>query len=380
VRALIVGSENARGSLAAARALRATGWIVGVGAPQRGLASRSSAVHRTHPVPPPQSDIKAFIKAVNSAIVAGGYEIVFASGDAELLALSKMRKNVRAIVPYAPHERVVEAVDKADLMSAAESAGFAVPPSVETTPGAIESARYPLIIKARLHWSPEKDDAPPRLEAAVADTPEKALEVIERLRQKGADPLVQEVVSGDLLAYTALIGDEGKVIGEVQQRADRVWPPRSGVSVRAVTERVDETLASCAATLLSNLEWFGLAQLQFIATPSGERLLIDLNGRFYGSLSLAIAAGTDLASAWANLATGRPVELHEARPGVRYQWLEGDLRRAMVEQRGSRGQDLRSCIRYARGAAHSVWSWRDPGPALSYVGRLSGRAAKKIGR
>jgi predicted ATP-grasp superfamily ATP-dependent carboligase len=263
-------------------------------------------------------------------------------------------------------------------MAAAEAAGLSTPPAVE--PDAVKDARVPLIIKARLHWSPEKEDAPARLEAAVADTPQRAQAIIRRLQERGAEPLVQEMLDGDLLAYTALIGPEGKVIGEVQQRADRVWPPRSGVSVRAVTEPVDESLARSATSLLSSLEWFGLAQLQFIATPSGERYLIDLNGRFYGSLSLAVAAGTDLASAWANLATGRPIEIHEPLSRVRYQWLEGDLRRAMVEQRGGRAADIRSCFAYSRGAVHSVWSARDPGPAMSYVTRLSGRAARKLRR
>jgi hypothetical protein len=147
-----------------------------------------------------------------------------------------------------------------------------------------------------------------------------------------------------------------------------------------VTEPVDGSIGTSIARLLSDLEWYGLAQLQFIATTSGERFLIDLNGRFYGSLALASGAGTDLAGAWANLATGRPVEVHEPRIGVRYQWLEGDLRRAMVERKGGRLADVKSCLSYARGATHSVWSWSDPGPALSYVTRLSARALRKLAR
>ena len=379
MRALIVGSEGARGSIAAARALTKSGWIVGIGAPGHGPATASRSVQRVHEVPAPH-DLKKFVKAVNAAIVAGGYEVVFPAGDAEVLALSAMRKSIRATVPYPSHERVEEALDKVRLMGLGELSGLLVPPRLEPTEEGLSRAKYPVIVKAGLHWSPEKSEAPRRLEAQRADNPVEALKLVSYLREQGAEVLIQEVLEGDLLAYTALVGDEGKIIADVQQRADRVWPPGSGVSVRATTEPVDEELRAGAARLLSHLEWFGVAQLQFIVTLENTHHLIDLNGRFYGSLALAVGAGCDLPSAWASLATERPVDIREAAPGVRYQWLEGDLRRAVVERRGGRAADIRSCLAYARGAVHSVWRFTDPGPGLSYSGALASRAARKLFR
>jgi predicted ATP-grasp superfamily ATP-dependent carboligase len=379
MRALIVGSESARGALAASRALTASGWIVGFGSPRRGPAGGSRSIHRMHAVPPPH-DLKTFVKAVNAAIVAGGYEVIFGAGDAEVLALSALRKSVRGIVPYAEHDKVLRALDKVRLMEAAAAAGLDVPPSVEPTEDALRAARYPLIVKAGSHWLPDKATGPARVEARRVGSPDEAISVIEGLRQKASSILVQEVVEGDLLAYTCLVDEAGKVVVDVQQRADRLWPPGSGVSVRATTERVDEELRNKIAPLLADLGWFGLAQLQFLAAEDGIAYLIDLNGRFYGSLSLALAAGCDVASAWANLATERPIEVADARPGVRYQWLEGDLRRALVERRGGRLADIVSCFRFARGAAHSVWSPRDPVPALSSTGSLASRAVRKTFR
>jgi predicted ATP-grasp superfamily ATP-dependent carboligase len=378
MRALIVGSEHARGTLAALRALAQAEWIVGVGSAQRrGLSSRSRRVYRWHEIPPPEEDAKAFVKATNAAIVEGGYEIVFGSGDAELVALSAARDSLRAIFPYAPHEQVMTALDKKLLSEAAESAGFAVPVAIEATDGAVAGVRLPVIVKCRLHWSPGQD-SPGRIEAALARTEQEAEELVEAALSLGGKPLLQEVVEGNLLAYTAVAGEDSKVIADVQQRADHLWPPGNGVSVRAITERVDETMREKAGALLSSLGWFGIAQLQFIAPREGEPRLIDLNGRFYGSLSLATAAGPNLPAAWANIATERPVDIEEARTGVRYQWFAGDVRRALVERRGGLQEDLLSCISYARGAAHSVWSVRDPGPAVSYARMLSSRALRKL--
>jgi predicted ATP-grasp superfamily ATP-dependent carboligase len=378
MRALIVGSEHARGSLAAVRALARADWIVGIGsAERRGLASRSRGAHRWHRIPPPEGDPKAFLKATNAAIVEGGYELVFGSGDAEIVALSGSRGSLRAIFPYAPHERIMAGLDKKMLSEAAEVAGLTIPATVDGAGPTLDGVSFPVIVKSRLHWSPGQDSTG-RIEAVVARNAQEARDLIAQVQFLGGEPLLQEFVEGDLLAYTALAGEDSKVIADVQQRADRMWPPESGVSVRAVTEQVDDGLREKVASLLTSLDWFGLAQLQFIAPPEGEPRLIDLNGRFYGSMALATAAGTNLPAAWANVATERPVDIQEARPGIRYHWMVGDIRRALVEKRGGLRRDIMSCLSYARGASHSIWSAHDPGPAFSYARMLSSRAFRKL--
>jgi hypothetical protein len=66
--------------------------------------------------------------------------------------------------------------------------------------------------------------------------------------------------------------------------------------------------------------------------------------------------------------------------GVRYQWLEGDLRRAVSEKRGGLGRDIAGCLWYALKAKHSIWSARDPLPAVTYGVSLMGRALEKAVR
>jgi len=142
--------------------------------------------------------------------------------------------------------------------------------------------------------------------------------------------------------------------------------------VRAHTVAVDEELAGRAAALLGELGWQGLSELQFLVPDGGgEPQLIDFNGRFYGSMPLAIGAGVNLPDIWARSVTSRDVpEPRDAEPGVRYQWLEGDLRAAREDSRGT-VRDLLECLRYAPGARHSVSSLSDPAPLLRAVRRLA---------
>jgi predicted ATP-grasp superfamily ATP-dependent carboligase len=190
----------------------------------------------------------------------------------------------------------------------------------------------------------------------------------------GGEAEVQEFLDGHLMAYAAVTTAGGRqVAAQSMQVASRVWPPGAGASCRAVSVPVDPELAGRAAALLAALGWFGLAELQFLLPADGIPRLIDLNGRFYGSLALAVRAGANLPAVWAALATGRldePVEPVTAAAGVRYCWWEGDLRRAFLERRGGVVRDLTDAMYAGLGAVHSIASWRDPAPALTQARRL----------
>jgi predicted ATP-grasp superfamily ATP-dependent carboligase len=375
MRALIVEDGRSRGALAAARALGAAGWTVGIASPERvGLAASSRWTERWHRVPPPEEGVDGFVNATRAAISAGEYELVFASGDAELLALSERRGELGAEMPYAPHEVVLRALDKLEVVRAAAEAGLHVPRTEPADDASLRTFALPVVVKARLHGDPAARGAPARLEALVARTREEAVARIEELRALGAQPLLQEHLIGRLAAHTVVVDRDGRVVARVQQRAEATWPPGVGASVRAETVPVDEELGAAVDRLVGRLGWFGLAELQLVEDAAGVPRLIDLNGRFYGSLALALAAGCNLPAVWAALATGRvPPAPCEARAGVRYQWLEGDLRRALCERDG-----LVTALRFAPGAAHSIVSLRDPAPGARYALHLAGRALRKV--
>jgi predicted ATP-grasp superfamily ATP-dependent carboligase len=191
--------------------------------------------------------------------------------------------------------------------------------------------------------------------------------------------VIQRFMTGQLVAYVALLDGAGHLVAHAQQRAVHTWPEPVGVSARAVTMPVDVELAAAAADLLRRVGITGLAELQFLVDAEGRPHLIDLNARFYGSLQLAISAGADLPRFWAHLAMGdRRTKITPVvtRPGVRYQWLEGDLRRSRA-RRDVPG--LLGCVLHAIRAHHSIWSVRDPKPAAAHVLELTGRARRRIG-
>jgi len=369
----VVGDSNNRSALAGVRALAEAGWEVGVGSQRAGgLAERSRWCSRRHDVPLADVGVEAFSAAVARATREAAYDLVFAVGDAEALTLSMCRDALAAPVAFPAHEVMRKVFDKVLVGERAEQVGVATPTTRPATVEAVEAADPPYVIKARQHWLGGGSGTRSRFDVTVTSSSAEAVQAAQRTQAAGAAPLLQEHVAGRLLAVVLVLGRDGQVLARAQQEAQAIWPTGRGVSVRARTVPVDEKLAAGLVALLRGLGWVGLVELQLLDAGDGPPRLIDVNGRFYGSLALAGAAGLNLPDLWGRVALGEEVEpLGDARPGVRYHWLEGDLRR-LHEAGASLGGYLGAAA-WMRAAAHGTWSSRDPAPTLRHTLELAGR-------
>jgi predicted ATP-grasp superfamily ATP-dependent carboligase len=379
MKALIVGDADLRGTIASVRALARGGWSVGIGSPRRGHATASRFCSAWHFVPLLGPSKEHFAQAINEAAPEGGYDLAFGGGDAEVLALSEVRNDLHLNIPYANHDSVRRAMDKVELYRAAEHVGIKTPHTAVATEEAIAQVRDRVIVKPRLHWSPGHWASPSRLEATVVHTAHEAERQVQRLTNAGGTALLQEFVEGQLMAYVALTSKTSDVVAGFMQAATAKWPLQAGIFTRGVTVAPSEKLTMQVSQLLAELGWFGMTQLQFIQPANGDPYLIDFNGRFYMSLSLPVEAGLNLPVMWASLATStqplsRPPSLEI---GLEYQWLELDLRRALVERRGGMMKDLVDTLSFARRATHTMCTRDDLGPAIDYLFRLCVRASHR---
>jgi len=377
---LIFDDGQAPYVLPVVRAFGRAGWRVGLGSDSEGQAGRSRWVTARHRVPAPERGLEAFAEAALRAAREGGYAVAFGADDVELLALSSLRETLPCAVPYAPHESVLRSVDKLALAHAAARVGLAGPATVAATAATVAATNLPVIVKSRLHWTPGSTaDVRHLLVRVCRDRAEVAGRVAE-IAACGGEAILQQHIDGQLIAVSAVVDAEGRVVAWSQQQTLRSSLRRT--SARAETVPLDPVLTGRVADLLTDLGWFGLANLQFLRPPGGQPHLIDFNGRIYGSIALAIAAGANLPVLWAQLALGqRPTEPIVARPGVRFQELESDLRRARVERRAGILDDVLDTVAYAPRAAHGCLSVTDPWPAAYRLGQLfQGAVNGRFGR
>ncbi|MGD0453344.1 MAG: ATP-grasp domain-containing protein [Solirubrobacteraceae bacterium] len=366
MRVLIVDEGLERCAVAAARALAARGWTVGAGSAAPNLAARSRATSAWHRIPHTDDGEELFIDSVNEVVGRHGYDAVFVTWEAAVAALSAHRDRLRFPVGYGPHDGVLHAMDKERLMRAAERAGLAVPTTVHATSESLSRLSGAIIVKPA---SPV--DA--KFAAASFASPSDALQQARLIEQAGGRPLAQEQLRGSLIAVSLVAGTQG-VVSIAQQVAVQVWPRPVGVTARGRTVAVDAGLRARIERLLEELQWQGLAQLQFLVPEDGEPRLLDFNPRYYGSMALAIAAGANHPDVWARLTTGLPVQPASGRPGVTFQWFTRDLRASLASPDR---RELARCVLTAATAAHSLWSWEEPWLAPGFLLEQAARAARR---
>jgi predicted ATP-grasp superfamily ATP-dependent carboligase len=368
MRALIVDEGRERSSVAAARALRSTGWTVFAASPgSPNIASRSRATSGWHRVRHTSEGEDAFLESLEQAVRASGCEVVFVTWEAAVAVVSARRDELSCAVGYGPHEGVMTVMDKSRLATAAQACGVEVPRSGTIEEAAEGRLGSRVVVKPALQS--ELSGA-----AQIFDDPAAAVAHARSIEAAGGRALLQETADGPLVALTLVAGSEG-IVSIAQQIAEHSWPRPAGVTARGLTVAVDPDLRARVQQLLLHVGWQGLAQLQFIATEDGRHLLIDFNPRLYGSLALAVHAGANHPDTFARLATGLPVQVSEARPGARYQWFSRDLRASLSEP--SPVVEAARCLAVGAGAAHSLWSWSEPLLAPGFLAAQAGRALKR---
>jgi predicted ATP-grasp superfamily ATP-dependent carboligase len=236
--------------------------------------------------------------------------------DKTLLPLSSHRHVIfeaggRLVMP--PRATVLRAADKLQMTQLAESLGIAVPRSMllTDTMQAAEQAsslNYPVVLKPRASEEVSVAGRLVKMGAPIyATNAHEFMSALGCLRQRGATVLVQEFVRGIGAGYFALLR-QGELRAEFAHRRLRdVLPTGSGSAVR-VSVKMDPRVREAGLAILQALGWHGVAMVEFRIRPDGTPVFLEVNGRFWNSLSLGdqCRGGFPRASGPYGRARGRP--------------------------------------------------------------------------
>jgi protein-tyrosine-phosphatase/carbamoylphosphate synthase large subunit len=133
-----------------------------------------------------------------------------------------------------------------------------------------------------------------------------------------------------------LIADQGEILYAFQHQRLHEMPLTGGGSSYRKSVDIDSDLLEASNKLIKKLNWHGVAMVEFKKNPeTHEFILIEINGRFWGSLPLAIAAGADFPHMLYQLYTMGTVgehqpyrrEIHCRKLSSDVRWLEAVLRK-----------------------------------------------------
>ena len=386
---ILVLDANQRSALAATRALGKKGIVVVTGdASLRTLAGSSKYSRESIVYPSPHDAPDDFVAHLAETVKGYHIDVLFPMTDVTTALVLKHQALLGDVCIAAPAFATYDGVtDKYNLFQAAQRLGLSMPATQFVDPGhspwvVPDDLHYPLVLKparSRLltngHWLSTS--------VKVVNSRTELDRVIARYAWFRQSPfLVQEYIHGQGQGIFALY-DHGRPVSFFAHKRLREKPPEGGVSVLSESAPVSEHMRQIAEALLTPIGWHGVAMVEFKVSSNGTPYLMEINGRFWGSLQLAIDAGVDFPYLLYQLAIGQPVTpIDQYKIGIKSRWLMGDLDHLYLKlkaprQKVSLAEKLRSigrfCLMYQRGMGYEINRMDDMGPFFfelrSYFGR-----------
>lgn len=333
---------------------------------------------------PRSSELIETIKALGDEF--GGACLMTVS-ETNLSWLSANRERfgqVKLVVP-AEHAWAI-VLDKKQTLQAAREVGLRVPETVE--PNSMEDVeaialrfQFPAVLK----W---KDPAVvvPLLEAHGLDfikaeyvySAQELCRVAARYVPIGLWPLVQQYCPGQGLGQFFFMHG-GQAIRRFQHLRIAEWPPEGGFSSVCDAIPLSQFLAlqEKSIMLLQSIGWEGTAMVEYrLDSNTGEAMLMEINGRFWGSFPLAVYCGAKFALLAYMLESGQALpSLSPPREDIRCRMVATEIKRLVriffqankISDRSFKVRKpyelMRFLVDYLRpNIRYYVWSWSDPKP------------------
>lgn len=314
-----------------------------------------------------------FVAALSAFISQQGADMLIPATDGALSAISRHYDSLSPLLHVAcPPARIIDRVlDKEATLAIATQCGIRVPREFVVSAlenlGDIPELTFPVVAKPRKKSSAEifkvryfhsERDLGDALKSGVLN-----------------DAILQEYCPGQGVGVEVLF-HQGVCIASFQHRRLKEVPHTGGAAAMAVAEPVDPELQKMALKLLRGLEWEGVAMVEFRHDPSTHATaLMEVNGRYWGTVSLAIQAGVDFpAHEWQLTHGETPAVPSGYAVGLCWRWKAGLLKRwhgvvkssrsAAPAQSSLASDGSRSDGSGVRSTCDALWSIRDPLPAI----------------
>lgn len=290
---------------------------------------RSRAIRECVCVPNPVEHQEECLEGLCSLIRKHRCDMLIPSSDTALVLVSRNYGRFDSVIHIcSPPPHILRRVLEKDLtLIAAKSCGIDVPftyhiRNQSELKAAEDGLQFPIVGK------PKSKNRPHDFKVRYYHDVNALREEFERDHDFGENTILQEYCSGMGVGIETLI-DKGNPIAFFQHRRIKEYPITGGVSVLAISEAVDPFLSEQALALLRELEWEGIAMVEFRYEKEKNRsALMEVNGRYYGTLSLSSHAGLDFPFyQWQLMHSVNPRVPDDYRIGVKWRWTAGYIHR-----------------------------------------------------
>ena len=339
----------------------------------------SSAIQECRSLQRPDLDRKEFARQLRRFIVERAHDMLIPTDDWMLTAVVQHYDDLADLLHIAcPPPAITRLVlDKTETLKIAQSCGIPVPQTVVVSKSAelrdlIGGLPFPWIVKPA-----QRETRTEELKTCILSTAGDIAKSFPVGREFVPPMLVQEYCAGTGVGVEILL-HQGECIAAFQHRRLKELPYTGGFSVMAVAEAVNESLLQSSLALLHALRWNGIAMVEYRIDAPGRAVLMEVNGRYWGTLSLPILAGLDFPLYHWQLVHGERPEIPQSYTiGTTWRWTAGYLGRlyfllAKSRHSAEAREVLRKNIRQLRrdfspSVSDAMWRSSDPIPSIVEV-------------
>ena len=287
---------------------------------------RSRGIREFIRLPDPAFDPSGFVNVLRSHIFRNGYDMLIPTDDQSLAALMEhydvFKDTVHVACPPPHITRLV--LNKAATLEVARKCGIAVPKTVLVSNSAqltalVRNSSAPLILKPA-----EKQLRKDEFKSCVLKTVGDVAARFPAPREFTPPLLLQEYCQGVGVGVEILM-HKGECSAIFQHRRLKELPYEGGFAVTAVAEFPDNALVGLSLALLRALQWEGVAMVEYRVNPvDGRAVLMEVNGRYWGSISLPVILGIDFPLYhWKQVHGESPIVPATYGVGATWRWTAG---------------------------------------------------------
>ncbi len=303
----VLVTDAGRGSaIAIIRSLGRKGYRVIAGdANPKSLGFYSRYVADKLVYPAPEQSPQKFCDCVLQAVKEKHIDLIIPATDLAIQPLAWQREAFAGLTRLAvPDNALLEVVtDKLKTIELAKRLDVPVPMTVlvktaEEAVATSDKLGWPIVLKPQASRRLREGGAIDSFQVTYASSPVALATAMKKFEGRCA-VLLQNYCAGTGYGVELLM-NQGEPLVAFQHRRRREIPLTGGASAYRESVELDPRLYDYAVRLLREHRWTGLAMVEFKATDK-QTVLMEINGRVWGSLPLAVASGVDFPALLADL-------------------------------------------------------------------------------
>jgi predicted ATP-grasp superfamily ATP-dependent carboligase len=283
-----------------------------------------------YPEPFPGLPPAEFIGRLRDFIKRQGHDMLIPTSDQALACVGRYYNDLADLLYIAcpPPEILRLILNKACTLEIAQGCGIQVPKTFAISNKAqvqelIDIVGLPAVLKPAGKTALREE-----FKSYLLTHADEVPDMFPRPSDSVPSVMLQEFCLGVGVGVEVLM-HKGEGLAVFQHRRLKEFPYTGGFAVTAIAEELDPALVQSSFALLRALRWEGIAMVEFRVNPqNGRAVLMEVNGRYWGSISLPIFAGMDFPLYQWQVVHGEvPSVPATYSVGTRWRWTNGYMGR-----------------------------------------------------